>query len=161
MRVWRVCKRRYAAFDGEGARLAGGRWNYPGTAIVYTSATLSLAALELSVHASPDGMPSGLVAVAADIPDGVYRIVIEPGRVPSRHWRRYPALFGLCGLGTRWVSDMESAVLAVPSTVIPGERNYLLNPAHPAFREIQISAPEPFSLRLPSPAGARRARPGS
>jgi len=149
MRVWRVCKRRHAAFDGEGARLAGGRWNYPGTAIVYTSATLSLAALEFLVHVAPDDMPSGLVAIAADIPDTLYKIVIEPGLVPGRDWRRYPALLGLCRLGTSWASDMESAVLAVPSTVIPTERNYLINPAHPAFREIKIAPPEPFTLRLP------------
>jgi len=149
MRVWRVCKRRHAAFDGEGARLAGGRWNYPGTAIVYTSATLSLAVLELLVHVGQDQMPSGLVAVAADIPDTLDRVVIEPGLVPAHHWRRYPALLGLCRLGTSWALDMKSAVLAVPSTVIPTERNYLINPAHPAFREIKVSVPEPFTLRLP------------
>lgn len=149
MRVWRVCRRRHAAFDGEGARLAGGRWNEPGTALVYTSATLSLAALECLVHVTQEQLPNDLVAVAADIPDRVKRIDLVVGRVPDRDWRRYPALLDLCAWGTRWASGMESAVLAVPSTVVPRERNYLLNPAHPDFREIQIAAPEPFSLGLP------------
>jgi RES domain-containing protein len=161
MRVWRVCRRRHAAFDGEGARLAGGRWNHPGTAMVYTSATLSLAALELLVHAAPDEMPGDLVAVAAEIPDGVPKTEIVIERVPDRDWRRYPALLDLCEWGTRWVSTLHSAVLGVPSAVIPGERNYLLNPAHKAFREIQVFAPEPFALRLPGRGDVRGARPGS
>jgi RES domain-containing protein len=161
MRVWRVCKRRHATFDGEGARRAGGRWNYPGTAVVYTSATLSLAALELLVHVAPNEIPGDLVAVAADIPDSVPRPEFVFELVPDRDRRRYPALLGLCEWGTRWASTLHSAVVGVPSAVIPGERNYLLNPAHPAFREIQISAPEPFSLRLPRPASVARGRPGA
>jgi RES domain-containing protein len=158
MRVWRVCRRRHAAFDGEGARLAGGRWNEPGTALVYTSATLALAALEFLVHVAHGELPSDLVAIAADIPDRVKRIDLVVGRVPDRDWRRYPALLDLCAWGTRWASGIESAVLAVPSTVIPGERNYLLNPAHPDFREIQIAAPEPFSLGPPGRGDAAAAR---
>lgn len=161
MRVWRVCKRRYAAFDGEGARLAGGRWNYPGTSMVYTSATLSLAVLEFLVHVVPGDIPGDLVAVGADIPDSVPKPEFVFELVPARDRRRYPALLGLCEWGTRWASTLHSAVVGVPSAVVPAERNYLLNPAHPAFREIQISAPEPFSLRLPSRSDARRERPGS
>ena len=54
-RAWRIVKAKHAAtaFDGEGARLFGGRWNSPGTRMIYTSATLSLAALESLVHLSP------------------------------------------------------------------------------------------------------------
>lgn len=129
--------------------------------MVYTSATLSLAALELLVHVAQDDIPNDLVAIAADIPDSVSRAEFDFELVPARDRRRYPALLGLCDWGTRWASTRHSAVVGVPSAVIPTERNYLLNPAHPAFREIQISAPEPFSLRLPNRADVRRARPGS
>lgn len=147
MRVWRVCRRQYAAFDGEGARLAGGRWSHPGTAIVYTSATLSLAALELLLQLGQNDVPRDVVAVSAEIPDGVHRSVLVPEGVPDRDWRRYPTLAGLRDVGTRWAASMDTAVLGVPSVIVPDERNYLLNPAHPSFREIRVAVAEPFSLR--------------
>jgi RES domain-containing protein len=126
--------------------------------MVYTSATLSLAVLELLVHLAPSDIPGDLVAVAADIPDSVARKEVVFELVPERDRRRYPALLDLCEWGTRWASTLDRAVASVPSAVIPGERNYLLNPAHPAFREIQIAAPEPFSLRLPRTADVGRGR---
>src|SRR5262249_31946339 len=116
---------------------------------------------ELLVHVGPGEIPGDLVAVAADIPDSVAKPEFVFELVPDRDRRRYPALLGLCEWGTRWASTLHSAVVGVPSAVIPGERNYLLNPAPRALREIQIPAPEPFPLRRPSRAGAGRARPGS
>jgi RES domain-containing protein len=143
VRVWRVCSRRHRAFDGEGARLYGGRWNHHGARVVYTSGSLSLAALEYFVNLDPDLMPPGLVAVSADIPDGVRVQQIRVRDLP-RNWRDAPAPEALRDLGTTWVSRGASAVLAVPSAVIPEDRNYLLNPAHPDFRRIRIGGPEPF-----------------
>lgn len=143
MRVWRVCSRRHRAFDGEGARLYGGRWNHPGTRAVYTSGSLSLAALEYFVNLDPDLLPRGLVALCAAVPDDV-RIQQIGIRDLPRNWRDPPAREVLRDLGTAWVSRGATAVLAVPSAVIPEERNYLLNPAHPDFRRIRIGGAEPF-----------------
>jgi RES domain-containing protein len=151
MQVWRVCRRQHAAFDGEGARLAGGRWSHSGIAIVYTSATLSLATLELLFQLGQNEVPRDLVAVSAEIPDTLPRTGLDIERVPDRDWRRYPTLTGLRDVGTRWVASMDTAVLGVPSAIVPTERNYLLNPAHPAFREIRIGVAEPFSLRPGTP----------
>lgn len=151
MRVWRVCKRQHAAFDGEGARLAGGRWNHPGTAVVYTSATLSLATLEFLFQLGQCDLPRDVVAISAEIPDRLHRTVLVPEGVPDRDWRRYPTLSSLRDVVARWVASMDTAVLGVPSVIIPSERNYLLNPAHPAFREIRIGVAEPFSLRPRTP----------
>jgi RES domain-containing protein len=146
LRVWRICRRSYASFDGRGAGLTGGRWSHPGVAIVYTSATLSLAILEQLVHLASDDFPAGMVAVSADIPDTVPRMALTI-EVPDRDWRRYPSPTGLCDLGSRWVTQLESAVLSVPSAIVPAERNYLLNPRHPAFKEIRVNAAEPLVLR--------------
>jgi len=66
LRVWRLCKRAHSAFDGEGSRLAGGRWNRRGTRMIYTSGSLSLAALEILVHCEPSLLPADLVAIPAD-----------------------------------------------------------------------------------------------
>ena len=126
MRVWRLCSRRYVAFDGEGARLYGGRWNHPGTAVVYTSGSLALAAIEFFVNLDTDLAPPNLVAIAADIPDDIPTERIVLGDLP-KGWRRYPAPEALQDLGTGWLARAATTVLTVPSAVIPDERNYLLN----------------------------------
>lgn len=145
MRLWRLCKRRHAAFDGQGARLSGGRWNRRGTAVVYTSETLSLAALELLVHCDPSLLPSDLVEIAAELPEGLAVERVEIAGLP-RAWRRYPAPDALAQIGTDWARAASSAALSVPSVVVPRERNVLLNPAHPDFRRVRVGRPEPFSL---------------
>ena len=147
MRVWRLCRKRHAAFDGEGARLAGGRWNRRGTPVVYCSATLSLAVLEYFVNLPGGLAPPDLVSIAADVPDALSSESLEAGALP-RNWRRYPAPEALAELGTRWVREGKTAVLAVPSVVVPQERNYLLNPAHADFKRVLVGKPNPFSLDL-------------
>jgi RES domain-containing protein len=143
--VWRLCRRRLAAFDGEGARLAGGRWNRPGTPVVYTSATLSLAALEYFVHLDPEDRPEDLVAVSARIPEDLRRTTVDAASLP-RNWRSYPAPERLAAVGMRWIEAGETAVAAVPSALVPQEWNYLLNPAHPDFGRIEVGAARPFAF---------------
>jgi RES domain-containing protein len=145
MRVWRICKRAHAAFDGEGARRAGGRWNPRGVAVVYASETLSLAALELLVHADPALLPEDLVAIEAEIPETVRVRRIEPEQLP-RGWRRHPPPEALARIGAEWAAKLETAVLSVPSALVPRESNVLLNPAHAEFPRIRIRKPEPFAL---------------
>lgn len=145
MRVWRLCKAEHATFDGEGARTGGGRWNHPGTAIIYTSETLSLAALEFLVHVQPATMPDDLVAMAAEVPRGVAVREVRLGELPPG-WREYPAPKELADLGTAWVAGLRTAVLSVPSAVIAQERNYLLNPRHPDFHKIRVGRRERFVL---------------
>ena len=79
MRVWRLCRRAHAAPDGEGARRYGGRWNQRGTALVYTSASASLAALEYFVHLDPEDAPPDLILVPGDIPPAVAEIIDREG----------------------------------------------------------------------------------
>jgi RES domain-containing protein len=145
LKVWRLCRRKHAAFDGEGARLAGGRWNRRGTAVVYTSATLSLAVLEYFVNLPVAAAPPDLVAISAEVPGEIPISSLLAENLP-RGWRKYPAPEALADLGTRWVGEAGTAILAVPSAVVPQEKNYLLNPAHPRFREILVGRPEPLPL---------------
>ena len=140
-----MCRRPYAAFDGEGARLAGGRWNRRGVAVVYTSATLSLAALEYFVNLDFATAPTDLVAIQVSIPDAVSRTEIGDSALPAG-WRTYPAPDELVRLGSDWTAARRTAVLVVPSAVIPAERNYVLNPGHPEFRAIRIGPAEPFAF---------------
>lgn len=125
-------------------------------AVVYTSATLSLAALEGFVHLDPSDAPSDLVVIPADIPDDVSRREIAAVTLPPT-WRDYPAPEQLAELGTAWVRAGTTALLVVPSAIVPQERNVLLNPAHPAFGRIHLGTPEPFSF---DPRMWKRRRPG-
>ena len=146
-RVWRITTARHAerAFDGEGARLYGGRWNHSGTPLVYTSWTLSLCALEYFVHLEPAMAPRSLVAIQAEIPADLRIESLEASSLPA-DWRTYPAPDSLKDLGSAWARKKEAAALSVPSAVIPYERNVLLNPAHPDFPRIRIHPAEPFAF---------------
>lgn len=87
--------------------------------------------------------PDNLVAVWADIPETLPISKVPLSRLP-RDWRTYPPPERLADLGTDWARAGETAILAVPSAVIPQELNYLLNPLHPRFKRIRIGKPEPF-----------------
>ncbi len=147
MRVWRIVpKRRHSqAFTGEGARLYGGRWNPPGLRVVYTSATLSLAALEYFVHVSKETRPDDLVSISLEIPNDVRIECVAESKLPPK-WRTYPAIDEVKEIGRKWIKNGASAVLSVPSVIIPQELNYLINPEHSDFRRMKISKPSPFSL---------------
>lgn len=143
MRIWRLCKRRHAALDGEGARRSGGRWNSSGVSVVYASATLSLAALELLVHLDPEDTPDDLVAIPLDVPEDV-RVEGFALRDLTGDWRQTPAPRALQQLGDSWVRRGETAILSLPSVVVPAESNFALNPAHPDFGPIKPGRPESF-----------------
>ncbi len=147
MRVWRICRRAHAAdpLGGRGGLYASGRWHARGSRIVYTSATLSLAALELLVHVDRDLLPSDLVQIEFDLPDDLQVGRIEARTLPS-HWRRHPAPAALQRIGASWIEQGKTAILRVPSAVIPDEDNYLLNPAHPAIERIKVVGRRAFVL---------------
>lgn len=140
--AWRIVKQKHAAiaFTGEGAARTGGRWNSRGVFLVYASATRSLSTLENLVHLN---LPVTFRSVA-------FRITFEDALVEKfllrslpADWRTEPPPPATKAIGDHWVKAARSAVLALPS-VITGETNYLLNPAHPDFNKINISRPEPF-----------------
>ena len=145
MRVWRLCRRAHAAFDGEGARRFGGRWSQRGTAVVYVSATASLAALEYFVNLDVEDAPRDLVLIPTDVLESLTVEEVRLETLPS-DWRRAPPPEALARLGTEWARQRRSPVLSVPSAVVPLERNYLLNPNHRAIASIVVGRPAPFAL---------------
>lgn len=138
---WRLCRRRHAMLDGEGARLIGGRWNPRGTAAVYLAESISLAALECLVHFDARSAPTDYVAVRVHF-DAAW---VESVDDPPKRWRDDPPSTSQA-FGSRWLGESRSAVLAVPSVVIPIETDYILNPAHPDFGGIEVDAPIDFSF---------------
>ncbi len=148
IRAWRIVKAKHAAnaFDGEGARLSGGRWNSPGTRMIYTAGSAALAALEMLVHLGRITTLPAYVVLRCDFDEKLVTDV-DRDNLPS-NWRTFPAPPELQAIGDAWVQGGKSPVLRVPSAVIAGEDNYLLNPAHPTFRRIKIGRPERFELDL-------------
>jgi RES domain-containing protein len=145
---WRIVKARYAdaAFDGEGARVVGGRWNSRGTPMIYTSESAALAALELLVHLGRSRSLIDYVIFSCAFSETLVD-TLGAEELPA-NWRAYPAPVLLQVLGDRWIRSASSAVLRIPSAVIDTESNYLLNPGHSEFRRIRISTPERFALDL-------------
>jgi RES domain-containing protein len=143
---WRIVKSRYAstAFDGEGARLYGGRWNSPGTRMVYTSSTISLAVLEVLVHLQEASLLSSYSLISADLDDALVER-LDHSMLPDG-WRTYPAPSDLQRIGDDWVRSQRSVALEVPSVIVVRESNYLLNPTHPDFASVIIGEPEPFTF---------------
>ena len=143
---WRIVKNRHAAtaFDGEGARLYGGRWNSPGTPMVYASSTISLAVLEVLVHVQEASLLSSYSLIAARFDDAFVER-LDRSMLPEG-WRAYPAPSELQRMGDQWVRNQRSAVFEVPSVIVERESNYLLNPAHLDFSSVVIGEPEPFTF---------------
>ncbi|MCB1963088.1 MAG: RES domain-containing protein [Rhodocyclaceae bacterium] len=150
--VWRLVTARFAAtaFSGEGARLYGGRWNRKGAPMIYTAASQSLAMLEILVQDEP--LRARYVMIPATLPRRLKREQIALADLPA-NWQDPAARAHLQTLGADWLKRSSSAVLAVPSAVIPDELNYLLNPQHPDFSKIEIGAARAFvtDLRLLRP----------
>ena len=144
-KAWRIVKEKHAAtaFSGKGAADSGGRWNSRGVPVVYTSNTKSLAALETLVHLNPP-VPFKYVAIRIQFDDALVEIVRAKALPPD--WQTEPPPPSTKAMGDAWARAARSAVLALPSVIIPGELNYLLNPAHPDFKTISLGKPEPFAF---------------
>lgn len=145
--AYRLCSVRYRANSGKGAALYGGRWNRIGTEVIYTAGSPALAALEILVHY--EVLPQDFVLTPIRIPDELRVLVLKDRDLPPE-WDRETIALETQLLGEKWVAQQKYPVLSVPSTIIRGERNLVLNPAHPDFGRIRFlrSAPFRFDSRL-------------
>jgi RES domain-containing protein len=147
MRVWRICRERHAvtAFSGEGSRLTSGRWNSEGVPVAYASEHLSLAALELFVHADQEDEPQDLMAVEAELaiePEMVTRQQREILKRLGSKWRFDMSATRV--LGDEWFATRSSLIMMIPSVVIDVEWNILINPQHRDFATLRIVQKRPF-----------------
>lgn len=144
--AWRIDKALRSGpdvFSGEGGVRCPGRWNRLGTRIVYTTESLSLAAMEKFVHMGDEGRDIKFVSYEVVVPAEVKIRVLKLEDMPPG-WKDIPAPRSTMDIGTAWISSSSTAVLKVPSVVIEDEYNFLLNPLHPGFKKIKISSPKPF-----------------
>lgn len=120
----------------------GGRWNSPGTAMVYTAGSQSLAALEMLVHLDTADLLGKYVVFEVTIVESLIRALAEE-ELP-RNWRSDPPPAKLRKMGDAWVASAVCVALCVPSAIIPTEQNFLLNPKHPDFAKLQFGKAVPF-----------------
>lgn len=144
MVVWRLQSSKYSLINSEGAKLTGGRWNRPGTAVIYASENIVPAAIEVIVPHG--GIPEDYVGIRIDIPEDLEIGTLDipdgwPDLVPEEMTAEQ---------GTAWANTCKQAVLRVPSaTMSVSGYNYVLNPAHRDFARISFSfEPVRFDPRL-------------
>ena len=145
--LWRICHKKHidSAFKREIYNRVQGRWSSKGTSLIYTSATLSLAALETLVSIEIENFGNIFVSISLKIPDNFPIKKVDENLLPAK-WRDTPAPEILVSIGDKWLTSKSTAILRVPSAIIPQEYNYLINPLHPDFEKILIEPPQPFVL---------------
>ena len=136
--AWRIVQVHLAdrAFTGEGSRRYGGRWNSKGFAVVYTSGSISLAILEILVHIPIYDILEEYVHIPVEF-DPKLSLALNPAELPA-NWNKDPSPQTIKQVGDSWVESQESAILEVPSAIVPTEKNFLINPTHPRFGKLKI-----------------------
>ncbi len=130
--------------NGEDARLNGGRYNNRGTDVAYVAESISLAFLEILVHVEREELLPAYVLCRVEFEESLVERY-DTELLPSI-WSASPPPFEVQAIGDAWVRESRSAVLELPSAVIPSESHYLVNPAHPDFSSLRLHEPEPFEL---------------
>ncbi len=145
--AYRICKTKFAAvwFDGEGSYRYGGRWNSRGSRISCLAETLALAAMEMLVHLNNDELLFAYSYGAAQFDERLVLPVEEFKDLPEG-WNASTPPLALQQIGDEWIKTAASAVLRVPTSVLPIGSNYLINIGHPDFKEINLSEPQKLTF---------------
>ncbi|MDX5339864.1 MAG: RES family NAD+ phosphorylase [Cyclobacteriaceae bacterium] len=150
MRVFRLIRKKYGiVLSGKGAASSGNRWNSKGTELIYCADSRALAMAEVAVHLSLSILPKDYVMVEIEIPSFISIATLSKEDLPA-NWSSFPHVLDTQQIGDAFVAERKNCVLKVPSAVVPGDFNFLINPHHPEFSAIQIVGQEdfPFDPRL-------------
>jgi RES domain-containing protein len=147
--LWRIATdtREYEAHDlsGKGAERTGGRWNRPGRPVVYTASSAALACLETVVHLNAGDLPLNRFLVRIEVPDALWQVrqTLAPADLPVG-WSAVPEGKVSLDAGDRWLKEASTALLAVPSVIVPEEFNVLIDPLHPNAKKIHAAKVRPW-----------------
>jgi RES domain-containing protein len=137
MRLWRISN--HATLSGEGGLHASGRWHTRGRRVVYLADHPASALIEVMVHLEIDAedLPTHYQLLGIDVPDGIAVAHVDEGELPPT-WRG--DLVVTHARGDAWLTESATALLRVPSAIVPESANYLLNPAHPDAARISLAS---------------------
>lgn len=146
MIVYRLSKGKYHRdLTGKGAEMYGGRWNSKGTALLYTSQSRALTFAEISMHIPLGIVPKDYFLITIEIPDTAAIFYLPDSDLPL-DWRSNPHSDSTQKIGDNFARQLTHLALVVPSAVVPGDFNYLINPSHPDMREVTIVDVDPFEF---------------
>jgi RES domain-containing protein len=145
--LWRISN--YADLTGTGGLKAAGRWHNRGIPIVYLGESVALAMLETLVHfeLAPDEVPDSFQLLTVVTEEGIAIAQLSQD-VLMADWQNDQDYTR--AIGDEWLMSASSALLKIPSAIIPESYNYLLNPRHVDADKIQIESVRhcPFDQRL-------------
>jgi RES domain-containing protein len=145
MVLYRIANCNYIKdLTGTGARLYGGRWNSEGKSMVYLASSRALAVLEVLVHLPPLLLPYNFCLAEIEVPDKNI-LNLDISTLPD-NWKDVSPPAELKRIGNRFIKETKHLVMRVPSSVIPQEFNYLLNPWHTDIKKVKIISTSPFSF---------------
>lgn len=150
MRVFRLSNKKYTIqLSGKGASKSGNRWNSKGTEIIYSVESRALAMAEVAVNLTLSSLPNHYVMIEIDIPDTVKIKELKLKDLPQ-NWNTHPPNISTQRIGDEFIEKIDICVLKVPSPVVPGDSNYLINPHHKEFKKIKIFEVKdfPFDKRM-------------
>jgi RES domain-containing protein len=147
MIVYRICQANYKNdLSGKGAEKVGGRWNSTGFAVLYTAGNRSLAMAEMAVSLPFGILPKNYYLLSIFLPDRKGLILELPDKDLPADWKSLPHAHGTQEIGNNFVSERKHLALKVPSAVVQGEFNFIINPAHKAFGEVSVVSQELFDF---------------
>jgi RES domain-containing protein len=146
--VWRISN--HLDLSGTGGLRAAARWHHAGKPIVYLASSPAAALLEVMVHLEMNelnALPDAYQLLKVEVPESLSALELNQHEL-TENWQEN--LAHTRALGDRWLHELDSALLAVPSAIVPHTQNYLLNPAHSDAKKIKVIAhgSYPFDLRL-------------
>lgn len=146
MIVYRLSKSKFSNdLSGRGAEKAGGRWNSKGVALLYTSQSRALCTTEIAVHVPLGCLPEDYEMVTIEVPDFAEITEVNPDDL-SEKWKLFPHPQFTQKIGDRFAREEKVLILKVPSAIIKGDYNFLINPGHKDFEFVRILDIEPFEF---------------
>ncbi len=150
MKVFRLSRKKYSKeLSGKGASLSGNRWNSKGTEIIYCASSRALAMAEVAVHLNLALLPNDYLMIEINIPNTIAIKKTNKNKLPY-DWDLFPHILPTQKVGDDFINKNKYCILQVPSAVVKGDINYLINPLHKDFKLIKIvnTYSFPFDKRL-------------
>jgi len=148
MIVYRISKGKYKDdLSGTGAQQYGGRWNNKGVKMLYTASSIALAMSEVAVHVPYGILPKDYFVISIIIPDSSIKSLDVP-LLEATHlnWQQIPYSYETQVIGDNFINEGTSLALKVPSAVVPGDYNLILNPNHTDYHKVKVVEVKPFSF---------------